>query len=396
MKRINTILVLFFVSSTLIAQNPLDPGWLWSMRGGSNVAINSGSFDSGYERILDVAVDASNNYYYLAEVAGYTFTLDTMSFENYNNDPGKKDIFIFSTDDTGNFRWSKLIGGGTYDFATSLGLDEEGNIYVTGASINWAQPITQVHFGTDSIMESATIEPSPNNKTLFIIKYDMNGNFQWLRQPEGDETPLFGSGSLLKTIVEPDGTTHSLIALIAGTYFDGQLIVPPMDTIGNSIPTQTVIAKYNSAGDFIEHVLLDMKPTPGVYWTQLAYDSNLDRYYIAATYTSNDISPDNPLSINGYGADTPNKAFYLAAVDSQGEVIWYHENEVIGGWNTGDLQLDDFGNIYFAGWNSAPDNFAGYEFMEGDGNNNDKSPFLVKLDSEGNLLWGTDASLVKA
>lgn len=398
MKPIHTILVLLItlLSPTIYAQDPLDPGWLWAMRGGSTVAINSGSFDSGYERILDVAVDGDNNYYYLAEVAGYTFTLDTIPFENYNNDSGKKDIFIFSTDDLGNFRWSKTIGGGTYDFASSLGIDAEGNIYVTGVSINWKQPITPVHFDTDSIMPEGTSAPSTANKTLFIIKYDMDGNFQWLRQPEGDETPLFGSGAILKTIVEPNGTSHSLIALIAGTYLDGQLIVPPMDTIGNVPLTQTVIVKYNNAGEFMEYILLDMHPTTRNYWTQLAYDPTLDRYYIAATYTSNDINPDNPLSINGYGFDTPNKAFYMAAVDSQGEVVWYHENMRAGSFVLGDLKIDDAGDVYITGYLSAdqgPDNFAGFVFdAEGTGSGS-QDPFLVKLDPDGNLLWGTNANL---
>lgn len=398
MKHINTILFLFItlLSTTIYAQNPLDPGWLWAMRGGSNSALNSGSFDAKYERILDVAVDANNNYYYLAEVGGYTFTLDTMTFENYNDDPDKKDIFVFSTDGEGTFRWSKLIGGGIYDYASSFGLDAEGNIYVTGMSVNWAQPITQVHFDTDSIMESATIEPSPNNKTLFIIKYDMDGNFQWLRQPEGDDTPLFGSGAILKTVVEPNGTSHSLIALIGGTYLDGQLIVPPMDTIGNVPLTQTVIVKYNNAGKFMEYILLDMHPTTRNYWTQLAYDPNLERYYIAATYTSNDVNPDNPLSINGYGSDTPYKAFYLAAVDNQGEVVWYHENDVFGGFATGDIALDNTGNVYLTGFTSADqgsDNIAGYVFDPVGGSSGQQDPFLVKLDSNGNLLWGTNANL---
>ena len=78
----------------------------------------------------------------------------------------------------------------------------------------------------------------------------------------------------------------------------------------------------------------------------------------------------------------------MAAVDNQGEVVWYHENEDVGGTNTGDLQLDSMGNIYFTGWNVAPDNFAGYEFVPGPQN---YSPFLIKLDPDGNLLWGTDA-----
>src|SRR5690606_23334088 len=109
-----------------------------------------------------------------------------------------------------------------------------------------------------------------------------------------------------------------------------------------------------------------MKPTPGAYFTQFTYDPNLDRYYIAATYTNNSISPDNPLSINGYGSDTPNKAFYLAAVDSEGEVVWYHENERTGSFVLGDLKIDDTGNLYLTGFlsaNQGSDNFAGFVFQ---------------------------------
>src|SRR5690606_31011733 len=152
---------------------------------------------------------SENNYYFLAEVGGNTFTLDTMAFENYNNDPGKKDIFLFSTNDVGDFRWSKTIGGGSYDNAISLDLDAQGNVYVSGMCVNFVAPITAVHFDSDSTLTEGSIEPSANNKKVFIIKYASNGNFQWLRQPEGDETPLSFSGAVLKMIVEPNGTTHS-------------------------------------------------------------------------------------------------------------------------------------------------------------------------------------------
>src|SRR5690606_6508776 len=135
----------------------------------------------------------------------------------------------------------------------------------------------------DSTLAEGSIEPSSTNKKIFLIKYDSNGIFQWLRQPEGDETPLSYSGAMLKMVVDPDGTTHSLIALTEGSFFDGQLIVPPMDTIGNVLPSQSVIVKYNSAGEFEDYILLDMKPINGWYNFQFAYDPSLDRYYIGDT-----------------------------------------------------------------------------------------------------------------
>ena len=388
-------LILLFLNTTLPAQNPLDPGWQWAVRGGSSAHLISGSFDAKYERIMDVAVDTGNNYYYLAEVGGYHFTLDTMEFDTYNDVSGTKDIYIFSTDSEGNYRWSKTIGGAGYDYASSLGLDNQGNVYVSGDAINiplGAGPYnTSVHFDTDSIMPEATSSPSPANKKIFIIKYDSEGNFQWLRQPE-DTAPLGYSGAMLNMIVEPDGTTHSLIALVAGTYFDGQLTIPPMDTIGNITPKQSVIITYDSAGVFEGYMLIDMKPIDGRYNFQFAYDPNLDRYYIGDTYRSTP-NPDNPLSINGFGFETIDKAFYLSAVSSAGDVLWYHENELLNGPVLGDIKIDDEGNVYFAGYTGAPDNFAGYVFDQEGGASSSRDPFLVKLDPDGNLLWGSNADL---
>ena len=392
MKYFLIIITLFLLSTIGLAQDPLDPGWLWAERGGSSGSLIGASGDAEHERIIDIAIDNENNYYFLAEVGGFTFTYDTMEFENYNNDPGKKDLFVFSTDSEGDYRWSKLIGGGTYDFASSLGIDAEGNVYVSGSCTNFVSPITAVHFDTDSILNNGTINPSAANKKIFIIKYNMDGNFQWLRQPEGNETPIGASGVMLKMVVEPDGTTHNLMTLLEGSYFNGQVIIPPADSINNVNPAHSVIVKYNSEGEFEDYILIDMKPLTGIYNYQFAYDPNLERYYIADTYRSIFIEPDNPLSINGYGADTPNKAFYLAAVDNQGEVVWYHENEKIGAWSIGDLEIDDSGNIYLTGYlgiGAGPDNFAGYQFdIEP---SEQYSPFLVKLDADGNLLWGTNS-----
>jgi len=111
LKNTTISLIVFLFCITLFAQD--DPGWVWAERGGSSAQIGgSQRFDYGMERIVDLAIDSHNNYYYLAEVGGYTFTLDEMEFDTYNDHSSEKEIFVFSTDSGGNYRWSKIIGGG--------------------------------------------------------------------------------------------------------------------------------------------------------------------------------------------------------------------------------------------------------------------------------------------
>ena len=136
---------------------------------------------------------------------------------------------------------------------------------------------------------------------------------------------------------------------------------------------------------------------PGFDWYdyQMVYDANLDRYYIADTKRD----PNEVLSINGFGQSSgDSKSFYLAALDDQGQVLWYHENQRALSWTIGDVTLDDNGDIYFTGKyfddedaNGIGDSFAGYDFVN-TASMNPKSPFLVKLDPSGNLLWGTNAT----
>src|SRR5699024_622635 len=168
---------------------------------------------------------------------------------------------------------------------------------------------------------------------------------------------------IVKTVVEPNGHTHSLVWFGVGTHLDGQLTVE--GDFGEFI-FKAVIVNYDENGTLMGFIPLDMKPEfGGFYKYQLAYDPNLDRYYIADA--ARDF--DDVISINGHGAESgSDKAFYLAAINNQGEVLWYHEDHFNGLYSTGDIKLDTMGNIYFSGRfktpsssADSPDSFAGYD-----------------------------------
>ncbi len=157
--------------------------------------------------------------------------------------------------------------------------------------------------------------------------------------------------------------------------------------------SKSVISRWNSDGELIGFTEVDMLPSFYLYDYQFVYDSNLSRYYIADTKRNGS----DVISINGFGEDSgTQKAFYLAALEENGQVIWYKENVISNGWSLGDIQLDDNGDIYFTGaGTSTPhenDFFAGHEF-EITFVSSVGTPFLIKLNSDGELIWGTNAEI---
>ena len=111
--------------------------WQWAKRGGNTSGlIGSEIYSTGMERVLEVVVDSDNNYYFLAEIGSSQADYDDMDLSTYSANGNSKDIYVFSTDCEGNFRWDKMIGGGVSDYANSIGLDENDNVYVSGSVIN--------------------------------------------------------------------------------------------------------------------------------------------------------------------------------------------------------------------------------------------------------------------
>lgn len=386
----NIFFILCSFSMLCLTAQENDPGWLWAERGGSASGFNySGPlYDYHEERIIDLAVDSENNYYYLAAVAGYNFTIGNIQFDTYNDSASSGDILLFSTDEEGYYRWSKIMGGGGDDNGISINTDNEDNIYVSGSAFTLPNH-TPFHFDNDTIKEPGSFfDPGPHNKAAFIIKYDSAGEYQWLVMPGDDEAYLsaeygYGNAYVVKSIIDENDILHNLIWFKSGNHFDGELIVEEGDYVA-------AIVKYDSSGNLIDFFTLEMTPLALFYNYQLAYDANLDRYYIADTRRALN---DNILGIGDYGSD--HSGFYLAAIDNQGNVLWFHQNETSSLYAAGDLQLDSQGNIYFSGRfqsDSAEDSFAGYVFEMGN-NYTIQNPFLIKLDSDGNLIWGTNALL---
>lgn len=366
-------------SQLIIAQTP---DWQWVKRGGGTVNLQgSETTSTGVERVLDLAIDSNNNYYFVTEVGASQTDYDGSLIQTYSTSGQRRDIFMISTDCQGDLRWSKTIGGGLDDWSTSINIDDFNNVYISGTTINTQS--MPVHFATDSIkatpLENGSLELA--RKGIFTIKYDDQGNYQWLREPEGP-VDYFGA-PMQKAVIEPNGRTHLLVLLGPGTHLNGQLTVADGDL-------QNAIVIYDTNGNIENYILIDMQPGLDRYDYQFAYDPSLQQYYIADMQR---IGSDD-ISINGFGNGVDN-GIYLAALDSQGQVLWYHDSESTS-WALGDIAIDDNGDIYFSGmYLTRPgndyDTFAGFTFVTNLPNTH-RGPFLVKLNSNGNLIWGSNAT----
>ena len=107
-----------------------------------------------------VVIDSSDNIY----VAGFTYG----DLLNGAINSGA-DLFLIKYDSTGSEIWKRQFGNSTDDlFISGMGIDTNNNIYLSGST-----------FGTFAV------NPTTGGEDALLIKYDANGNRQWIRQYGG-------------------------------------------------------------------------------------------------------------------------------------------------------------------------------------------------------------------
>lgn len=120
------------------------------------------------DNALSVTVDGSDNIYALGEFSG------TVDFDpggatfNLTSAPSD-DLFILKLNSSGVFQWVKQIGDGLPIFAQDIERQSNG-IYVTG------RYNTTIDF--DPGLGIANLTPI-GNYDVFLVKLDLNGNYQW-------------------------------------------------------------------------------------------------------------------------------------------------------------------------------------------------------------------------
>ncbi|MDN5205105.1 T9SS type A sorting domain-containing protein [Fulvivirgaceae bacterium BMA10] len=344
--KLKEVLKLLIIYTLLVLSSGVQAQWVETI--GKNPGLISGN---------SVVADNNGNAYVVgrdfAQQDQFTGTeSDTVnSFE-------RRRLFIHKYDREGNLLWENSIATDSVRAnITDIGIDNNGNSYVTG-------------YFQDSLKFSETVKfRNLNESALFIAKYDADGAFVW-----ADVVAVTGSNTILPFSIAVDGSGNSFVGgAFNGTINFGSQII-------TSINNEFFIAKYNDDGNFQwAEAGITNSTTDEAYITDLAFHNNA--IYALGNFNAQVAFTDTTLASNNDKANLF-VAKYLNTPTPTLDMIIKAEAEEGNG-----LQVDN-GNIFIAGKYTGnasfidPDTTATIAMGGGS-----SAAFLSKYDQSGNFIW---------
>jgi len=268
-------------------------------------------------------------------VAGYTQSNDGDVSGNHGE--LGYDYWIVKLDSNGNIEWKKTLGGSDYDKAYSIQQTNDGGYIVVGHTWSNDGDVSGNHGGED----------------YWVVKLDSNGYIEW-------QKALGGSNYDNAYSIQQTNDGGYIVAGWASST-DG-------DVSGNHGGLDYWIVKLDAYGNIIWQKCLGGSERD---WAE-SIQQTKDGGYIVAGYTE---SNDGDVSGNHGRAD-----YWIVKLDAYGNIIW---QKCLGGsdddWAYSIQQTNDGGYIV-AGWASSTDG-------DVSGNHGGLDYWIVKLDSNGNIIW---------
>lgn len=370
---VNLQLPLFIFFCLFVCNISNSQTWQWAIDGGSSNVIND------QEKTVDMLNDPQGNLYFLSTIGKTGLQLDGMPLTAYDGG-SNRDYLLASYDCNGTHRWNKIIGGPSTDRIENIQVDGAGNIYVSGTVYNSTQNFS-VHFDTDSIIPFSVL-PDVNKKNLFLLKYNPDGVFQWLRMPQQDNVSIseaFSHSLSLGVQTDLQGNSYWLCLLPPGTYAEGAFV-------NNTAGDHFFIFKYDTYGTFLGAIPLQIEMTGVSGDFKFLRNSNTGGFYIGGSFDPDD----GTITV---GDQNINSIMYLAAFDSNGNYVWKIENDPNIFGKLTDFCIDSNNDIYITGSGLAGDSFAGQTFTS---NQPHMFPYIIKIDDLGQGIWSTNAETLAA
>lgn len=320
-----------------------------------------GGIGGASDRATGIAVDAKGNSYVCGSFQSFSLGLGSKFL--YNSDSGSSDIFIAKYDPNGTLLWAKSSGGIGYDAATSITLDNQNKLYVTGYYQS-----KQLIFGKDTLLNA---DATGQSNDIFVVKLDGNGNTLW----------TFGAGSLNNEVSNGISTDLSGNVYMTGN-FSGPTFSLGGISLKNSGSEDIFIAKFDANANV--KWAKNPKGSLSDFANGIAV-SEVGTVLISGYYLSDELDFDGK-AITGYRFDDA----YIACYDTLGAILWA---KAAGG---GDEELassvtsDRFGNVYVCGTYTS-DSIQFDNIKLGNVAPGSSDLFLVKYNNSGKVLWAKNA-----
>lgn len=256
-----------------------------------------------------------------------------------------------STAQSSLFEWTKQIGGNSNEFATAVELDNQGNIYCTGA-------ISDTTYFADSVFVTGF-------DNVFISKFLPNGQLDWIRICGG----IWSDRGLDLKI---DNNNNVIVT----GYFKNTATFG--DTTLTSLGYEDVfVVKYTSEGDF--EWVVHGAGTNRSEGLCLAIDLN-NNIFISGYFEAS-------FSISSFNLTAPDIAtMFLAKIAEDGTVLWAEQagGQQFSESTSNDLICDNNGHVIVTGFFNESfiiQDTTLYSFDDSD------DIFIIKYDTNGNKVW---------
>ncbi len=343
MKKIYTLFIVL-ISLVVNAQD-----WVWSnhFKGDGNTYVSK------------MITDEQDNYYVLGEFDG-TVDDNGTAMTSF----GDRDIYLTKYSSIGNYVWRTRIGSSLRDWASSLTLDSEGNIYVVGG------------FQGDCRFDNDTLTSS-GNYDIFLAKYNTNGTKIWNKK-------IGWSPNLERPYdIKYNKITNKLISV---GYFSN-ILYAGNET--NTINNDTIV------GSGIDNYIEELDTAGNLLWIKaILGNSNSSRISTIAS-TSNsyyfliNITDSMYFDIGNFKSISAGlNDILLYKTDFNGNGSWVRKIEGTANELAYSLGVDATTGVYISGYfRSATINFVGSTFSLANKTGNLNQIFVAKYNELGDCIW---------
>lgn len=320
---------------------------------------------NGTDLASDIKVDATGNIYIAGRHGASDVDFDpSIGGTAGTTFRGNQDAFLLKLNNTGDFVWVQTFGGAGYDFASSVNIASNGEIYLTGCFQNTAYfPATQ----------SVVTKVSNGGWDIFYTKLNSSGAIIW------NQT----IGGIGHDIVNDAIFTGDRIVL--GGYFDNTMDFNPGagTVIGGNGTIQGFMSAYSfTDGSYLWHDEFGSSSADAVQ--SLFHDNDNVIYATGYYYGSAD-----------FGSTTLTTTFpvpqtFVTSYDALGGIAWAKDFKGSADNRGFGITRDSQYNLYICGSNAN----GSADFDPGAGSTSLSSagrtePYIASLDEFGTFRWAT-------
>ena len=339
MIRVIALLIMFTHASACLSQ---EPTFQWA---------NQFIADPGYGSAKGIEKDADGNLIVIGMYDGFQVTLDSTSMDGIAGDTlieGRK-AYIAKFTKSGKLIWHRSLEGiqGQYSFILDmfeLKIDSDGGFMVCGSYRGWCD------FDPDE--EEEYIVNGGLVMSTFVLKLDLNGNFDWVQVISPDANHPLNSGFEYKfggMELDTDNNVY-LAGSVKGNWdFDPDPVDTSFTYMQYPFGYDGFLVKLSSTGDFVWKQIFG---SPGYYHAdnvnmiKRGLDNDL---YMGCTYYDSihvDIAGQDVLLNHPPGVNDDDIDFFMSKMDTAGQIEWVTRLVGNGLQTISDLEVDENGEIY--------------------------------------------------